>query len=157
MNAAGGLRGARGALVVLAVVAGLVSPGCTGANACPAPSSTPPAPLGLPPGWDRIRPLLEDGQARAARSDAAGLRALAPELDAEGLSLLKANMPNEVARPDAPRFLEGRTLFGKALLEFARAAESGPDADLLSTFQRLADTWYAWMAALRGLPPERTL
>lgn len=147
-------RGARGASALLALSLPL---GACAASGTPADPTARRAPLGLPPGWGRIRPLLEAGHVRAAAHDAAGLRALAPEVNAEGLALLRANTPNDVARPDLARYLEGRALFGEALLAFARAAESGSDAGLPDLFTRLADAWYAWMAALRGLPSEHTL
>jgi hypothetical protein len=111
----------------------------------------------LPPGWGRIKPWLDQGEARVAAHDVAGLKALAPRINEEGLALLKANMPNDVARPLAPAFLEGRAVFGKALLDFARAVEEHRDAEVPDLFQRLSESWYAWMAAMRGLPPERSV
>jgi hypothetical protein len=157
MRRGGLLRGARGAVAVLA----LCLAACTGGNprhggAARAPTAA--APQALPPGWGRIKPLLEAGQQRAAARDVPGLKALAPQVNREGLSLLQANMPNDVARPDVPRYLEGRSLFGKALVEFARAVETGDrDPDLPDLFTRVAESWHAWMRAMRGLPPERTL
>ena len=148
-------------LVLLTAALALGACRSTNPSACRATgtvvSSAPPAPRDLPPGWGRIRPLLEAGRARVDANDVAGLKALAPEIQAEGLSLLKSNMPNDLARPDVPRYLEGRSLFGKALVEFASAAEAGRDAELFGLFTRLSEAWYAWMAALRGLPPERAL
>ena len=143
----------RGAALVLV----LLLTGCTTSNRAEMPSRSSAAPE-LPPGWGRIRPLFDAGHARIAARDLVGLRALAPKVNAEGLALLKANLPNVVARPDVPRYLEGRALFGKALLEFARAAETPErDADLPDLFVRLSESWHAWMRALRGLPPERAL
>jgi hypothetical protein len=150
------LRGAAFALAFLLA-------GCAGREA--ATNAAPPSyrraadatPTGLPPGWGRLKPLLDQGQQHVAAHDLAGLKALAPRINAEGLGLLKANMPNDVARPDALAFLEGRAVFGRALLLFAEAVEGHRDAELPDLFLRLTETWYAWMAAMRGLPPERSV
>jgi hypothetical protein len=114
----------------------------------------PPA---VSPGWGRIKPLLDEGQRRVAAGDVAGLKALAPRINEEGLGLLRANMPNDVARPDAVGFVEGRTVFGRALLLFAEAYEANRDAELPDLFVRVNEAWNAWMAAMRGLPPERAV
>lgn len=149
------LRGAGLALAfLLAGCAGGRSPPAAHAPYARAIGATP---TGLPPGWGRIKPLLEQGEARVAARDIAGLKALAPRINEEGLSLLKANMPNDVERPLAMAFLEGRAEFGRALLQFAQAVEGQRDAELPDLFTRLSESWYAWMAAMRGLPPERSV
>lgn len=140
------------ALLLVALAVGA----CAGPSGA-ARSEAPAAGEALPPGWGRLKPLLEAGQARAAAGDLPGLHAVADEVDAEGLSLLRANVPNTVPRHEIPRFLEGRAAFGRALVEFAQAREERRDGDLARLFQRLADAWHAWMAVIRGLPPERAV
>lgn len=159
MNRVVGLRGVGGAAVACAVLLA----GCGGARTTTSLASPSYAravdasPTALPPGWGRMKPLLDQGQQRVDARDVAGLKVLAPRINAEGLGLLKANMPNDVARPDAVRFLEGRSVFGRALLLFAEAVEQHRDAELPDLFARLSEAWYAWMAAMRGFPPERAI
>ncbi len=149
------------ALLILALAC--AGPGCQGSRGN-APGShvgagrAAPSPAqGLPPGWGRLRPLLERGEALAAAGDQAALLALAPALKDEGLSLLKSNMPNTLARHDVPRFLEGRAAFGDALLLVASAHEQGRAADLPALVTRLADAWRGWMSVISGQAPERAV
>lgn len=140
------------ALLLVALAVG----GCAGPPGAARPEA-PAAGQALPAGWGRMKPLLDEGGARAAAGDLPGLEALADEVNAEGLSLLRANVPNTVPRHEIPRFLEGRAVFGRALVDFAQAREERRDGDLARLFQRLADAWHAWMAVIRGLPPERAV
>ena len=135
----------------------LLAGGCANPSAAGSNATVRQSPGDLPSGWSRLKPLFDAGDARIAAHDLAGLKALAPDVNHDGLSLLRANLPNTLARHDVARFLEGRAVFGQALLAFATAVEQNGDAELPGLFQHLADAWYGWMSALQGLPPERAV
>jgi hypothetical protein len=128
-----------------------------GATAC----SNPRQPVGalpavqLPPGWARLRPMLAHGEALAATGDTAGLMKLALPLQAEGLGLLRASVPNALPRHEMPRFLEARAAFGDALVRYAKAHEEGRAQDLPTLMREVAATWRGWMAVISGQAPER--
>lgn len=156
------MRQRRGpALLILALAcAGAGCRGAGGGSAATAGGAAKRAPSpaqGLPAGWGRLRPLLLRGEALAASGDQAALLALAPAIKDEGLSLLKSTMPNNLARHDVPRFLEGRAAFGDALIAFASAHEQGRAADLPALLARLSAAWQGWMSVLTGLAPERAV
>jgi len=148
---------------LLLLVLACASSGCQGSRGdtlgtgARAGRAAPSPAQGLPPGWGRLRPLLERGEGFAASGDHAALLALAPALKDEGLSLLTSNMPNTLARHHVPRFLEGRAAFGDALLLFAAAHEQGRAADLPALLARLAGAWQGWMSVLTGQAPERAV
>jgi hypothetical protein len=145
------------ALALLVAAASLLA-GCGGARGAGSPVARPVSPAqGLPPGWGRIRPLLEQGEALAFANDAEGLARLAPSLEHEGLSLLKANVPNTLPRHEMPRYLEGRAAFGDALVRVAEAREQGRAADLPALVRSLAGAWRGWMAVITGTSPEKAV
>jgi hypothetical protein len=129
--------------------------------ACRGDPRAPAAPAsraaGLPSGWGRLAPVLRDAEAAQAAADAATLARLAPAIEKEGLSLLQANMPSTLAPHDVPRFLEARQAFGDALLQLARARESGAVPDLGPFVLRVSDAYHGWMSVIRGGPAERAL
>jgi len=153
----------RGAPLLLLLLAATASVGCQGGRANPSTGPGPSArgPVssaqGLPSGWGRLKPLLDQGEALSARGDEAALMALVPRLKEEGLSLLKANMPSTLARHDVPRFLEGRASFGDALVRLAAAQEEGRAAELPALVRSVADAWRGWMSVLTGQSPERAV
>jgi hypothetical protein len=156
---------AHGLRAVLLAALAAAAAGCQGGRgagdagfeaARPGRASVSPV-QGLPPGWGRMRPLLERGEALALAGDTAGLLALAPSLQQEGLGLLRSNMPSTLPRHDVPRFLEGRAAFGDALVRFAQAHEDGRAADLPGLLRGLANAWRGWMAVVSGAPVEHAV
>ena len=74
----------------------------------------------------RFKPML-DRVLRLRQGSAAGDARVWPAVEPllqEGVALLKARMPNDLARPDVSRFNASRAAFGKALQDVAAARAS---------------------------------
>ena len=104
-----------------------------------------------------MRAKLNAAGAQAGRSDARAVRAGAADISEEGLALIKATLPHDVARTDVPRYLEGRAVFGEALKGWVGAASSGTDAELFAALARLEDALRGWVDAYLGLAPETSI
>jgi hypothetical protein len=109
------------------------------------------------PGFRSARSVIADAERLAWANDVAGLLAHAPTVTREGVALLRAPLPHDLARPDVPRFLEGRAAFGAALLDWGRASDARDGAALLRALPPLVDAFWGWVDAWRGLPPERSV
>lgn len=109
------------------------------------------------PAFQGMRTVLLEAQAHRERGDVGALRGMDAEITAHGLGLLRANLPHDLRDGDLERFLDARAAFGDALKTWARAREAGADALLLEAVDRLADTYWAWIDAYKGLPPERSV
>lgn len=105
----------------------------------------------------RMRSMLDQGLAVAARGDARSLRAMSPRLSNEGLALIKATMPHDVARTDVPRYIEGRARFGDALKHWVTVVDTGTDAQVLAAIRRLDDATRGWIDAYLGREPETSV
>jgi hypothetical protein len=125
-----------------------------------ATANTPSAALltpQTPPRFRRIDREIRRGLAEAARGEEAALRARGPDIGNEGLALLRAGLPHDVARTDVPRYLEGRAVFGEALERWVVAVESGDRAALFAAIRRLDAANRGWIDAYLGLAPETSV
>lgn len=143
------IRGAGLSLLALAWLAG-----CTGGPAA-APAASARSPT--PPRFRALRRILDAGLAAHVRGDARALRARSPALSREGLALIKATLPHDVARTDVPRYLEGRAAFGAALKRWVGAVESGTDREVLDAFADVEAAYRGWVDAYLGLEPETSV
>lgn len=146
----------RVALLAACLLAVLPCAACQGGGATRTPgmaAASAPAPMR----FRRLRSMLDDAQGDAARGDAARLRGRGPSLSNEGLALIKATMPHDVARTDVPRYLEGRARFGDALKRWVTAVESGSDAQLFQALRDLDDATRGWVDAYLGREPETSI
>lgn len=105
----------------------------------------------------RLRVQLDEALAAARRRDAAALRRASPALSNEGLALIRAGLPNDVAREDVPRYLEGRVRFGDALKLWVGAVSSGTDAEVIDALHRLDDATRGWIDAYLGRAPDSSV
>jgi hypothetical protein len=130
---------------------------CAGAGAA-APAGARRAPPGpMTPAFLRMRARLLDAQGAATTGGGAALRPLGAGIEETGLALVRATLPNDLDRADVPRFLEGRHVFGQALVAFARALDGADDAALPPALQALVDAYWGWVDAYKGLPPEHAV
>ena len=141
--------------------------GCTllllGASACSSNRgstassvATRPA-AGTPARFARIDGMLARGVTLAQQGDAAGVRALRGPISKEGLALLKARLPHDLARADVPRYLSARTYFGEALKAYVGALESADDPAAFTAIQDLYQATRGWIAAYQGVPAETSV
>lgn len=151
-RAAGAAGAAGGRWAAAALALGLLG-GCAGAAAPAAQRTRPPTPLAFRG--------LEQAVAALARSahglDGRAVRAGTPGVIGAGIAQLKAPLPHDLARPDVPRYLEGRQAFGRALQRLAAALEAGAEAPLLEAARALPAALGAWIDTYLGLPPEVAL
>jgi len=105
----------------------------------------------------RMTAMMAAAQADRARGDAALLRRRSGALSNEGLALIKATLPHDVARTDVPRYLDGRAVFGEALKGWVNAVESGTDAQVFEALERLDGTLRGWIDAYTGAAPETSV
>ncbi len=105
----------------------------------------------------RLRQMLDSATLESQRGSAAAVRARGPAISREGLSLIKATLPHDVARTDVPRYLEGRARFGDALKRWVTVVESGTDAQLLAGLRELDDAARGWVDAYMGREPETSI
>ncbi len=141
------------------VVAALAGLGGFGGCGLVEGSRVPPdSPTAVPIGevvHARLRPILT----RIEGLRAAGPRALAetgPLVD-DGLALLRARMPHDVARPDVPRWTAARQGFGDALKDVIHARDAGDRAAFDAALSRLEGATRRWSDAHLGLAPESSL
>ena len=147
--------------IALAVLCVLVLPwaaACRGGGSAPAGQAAAAAQTGpTPMRFRRMQSMTRQAAALAARGDAATLRAMSPRLSNEGLALIKATLPHDVARTDVPRYVEGRARFGDALKHWVTVVESGSDAQVLDAARRLDDATRGWIDAYLGREPETSI
>ena len=105
----------------------------------------------------RMQSMASQAAALASRGDAASLRAMSARLSNEGLSLIKATMPHDVARTDVPRYIEGRARFGDALKRWVTAVEQGTDADVIQAAYGVDAATRGWIDAYLGREPETSV
>ncbi|MGE0191878.1 MAG: hypothetical protein AB7T63_07515 [Planctomycetota bacterium] len=126
---------------------------CAGTGSGAAPASTARA------ATTAVHPRLRGTLERVAALRAAGPAALdqtAPLID-EGIALLEARMPHDVARPDVMRWQASREAYGAALKDVIYARDAR-DADALDrALVRLDGAARRWSDAHLGLPPESSL
>lgn len=148
----------RTALVIACLLAATSVMACrgggatAGSQAAAAAQNTP-----TPMRFRRMQSMTSQAAATAARGDAASLRRMSPRLSNEGLSLIKATLPHDVARTDVPRYIEGRARFGDALKHWVTVVESGSDAQVLDAARRLDDATRGWIDAYLGREPETSV
>ena len=156
----------RPAALLLCVLALPLGTACRGGGANPsaptggaasADAIARAAATATPMRFRRMRAMLDQGVALAARGNAASLRAMSPRLSHEGLALIQATLPHDVARTDVPRYLEGRARFGDALKQWVTVVESGTDAQVLAAIRRLDDATRGWIDAYLGREPETSV
>ena len=174
------MRRRRPRAALLLLLAGLTGLACGGLGACARHQKAPRLPAGarvaavtpLTPAFEGMREVLLQAKARRNARDLAGLQRLENTITIRGLALLKANLPHDLRDSDMERFLDGRAAFGEALKAWAYALET-PDAtspgaaspsaasarpDLLfEAVDQLVDTYWAWVDASKGLPPEHSV
>jgi hypothetical protein len=131
--------------------------GCSGSRGTGAGTVAAPSVAGTPARFARIDSLLARGVTAATRGDAAGVRALRGPVTSEGLALLKARLPHDLARADVPRFLSARTYFGEALKAYVAALEIADDTAAAGAIQDLYHATRGWIAAYQGLPAETSV
>jgi hypothetical protein len=147
----------RRALSILAVGLALASSGCLWRRS-PPPTGARADPGGeVTPAFQGMRTVLLQAQALREREDARSLRGLDATLTAHGLGLLQANLPHDLRDGDVERFMDARAAFGEALKEWARARESAAPEPLFAAVDRLVDTYWAWVDAYKGRPPEHSV
>ena len=148
--------GAVGLGLALLLLAGCASRGAPASAA--ARSATPG---GATPAFSGMQRTLLAGTAARDRGDAGALRALGPSISRAGLALLQARMPHDLRRADVERFLDARAAFGDALKLWVGAVDAPDDipddAAVLRTYDGLVESYWAWVDAYRGLPPERAV
>jgi hypothetical protein len=144
-------------LLLLALCA-VAAPACASRGAAQA-GAVPTAPSAgqTPMRFRRMTAMVGAAQADRARGDAALLRRRSAALSNEGIALIQATMPHDVARTDVPRYLDGRAVFGEALKGWVQAVESGSDADVYAALDRLDGSLRGWIDAYTGLPPETSI
>ena len=135
---------------VAAAAAGCASKRAPQQSAVSAPTMTPMR-------FRRMSAMMAAAQSDRARGDAALLRRRSGALANEGLALIKATLPHDVARTDVPRYLDGRAIFGEALKGWVNAVESGTDAQLFEALDRLDGTLRGWIDAYTGAAPETSV
>lgn len=139
-------------LVAVAATLALL-PGC-GSTPPPKDTRVTGVAPNAPGEFQSMRSLLAKvGRLRDA-NDAAGARALFPEVLREGKGLLVMPPPADLKRESVPRFLEGRGSFGDALNAYGRETERADDAALWTATRRVEDSFWAWYDAYRGRPSE---
>ena len=144
-----------GALLAGALSAGLLS-GCASegaADGAPRAAARPMTPMR----FRRMRAMLDEAAREAGRGDVAALRRRSPTLSTEGLALIQAVLPHDVARQDVPRYIEGRARFGEALKDWVTVVASGTDAEVIQALRRLDDATRGWVDAYLGLAPETSI
>lgn len=104
----------------------------------------------------RFRPVLGRIQGLQRSPDDAVLAGVDPLVD-EGIALIGARVPHDLARPDVPRFLEAREAFGAALKGVTHARDAGDLPALRRALVRLEGATRRWSDAHLGLAAESTL
>jgi hypothetical protein len=104
----------------------------------------------------RFRPVLGRIQGLQRSDDAAALAGV-DALVEEGIALLGARVPHDLARPDVPRFLEAREAFGAALKSVTYARDAHDLTALRQALLRLEGATRRWSDAHLGLAAESTL
>ena len=150
-----GRRAVYGGLACLLLGSGLLA-------ACSSSSASAPTPVATtnriaPMRFRSMRAKMNAASAQVQRGDARSLRAGSAAISNEGLALIKATMPHDVARTDVPRYLEGRAVFGEALKGFVGAGNGGTDAQLFDALRGLDDALRGWVDAYLGLAPETSI
>jgi hypothetical protein len=136
---------------------------CTGLSACakgPATGYQPgaaPLTVQTPMRFRRMHAMLKSARTEAGQRNAKALRARSPSLSNEGISLIKAVMPHDVARTDVPRYIEGRARFGDALKAWVTAVASGTDEQVIQALYALDNATRGWTDAYLGREPETSI
>ena len=125
------------------------SPTPTGARVAPAGSVTPV--------FQGMRSTIVRATALHDAGDVEGLRRMAPQINDHALGLLRSGYPHDLRDGDVEHFREGREAFGDRLKTWVRALETRDDRAVLDTFEDLAESFWAWIDAYKGLPPERSV
>ena len=147
----------RGLLLAACLLVALPCAACRGGGAAGASPTAAAATAPTPMRFRRLQSMTSQASQLAARGDARALRAMSPRLSNEGLSLIKATMPHDVARTDVPRYVEGRARFGDALKHWVTVVESGTDAQVIEAARRLDDATRGWVDAYLGREPETSI
>lgn len=143
---------ARSALVLLPLACvALGACAGTGTGATPSPTARTVTNAVHP----RLRGTLEQVAALRALGPAA-LDQTAALVD-EGIALLEARMPHDVARPDVVRWQASREAYGAALKDVIYARDARDPAALDSALVRLDGAARRWSDAHLGLAPESSL
>ena len=138
-------------------LAALLLVGCASRGAPASATARRATPGGATPAFSGMQGVLLRGTAARERGDAAALRALGPSISRTGLALLQARMPHDLRRADVERFLDARAAFGDALKLWVGAVDAPDDGAVLSAYDGLVETYWAWVDAYRGLAPERAV
>ena len=131
--------------------------GSGGSRAARDPVAEAAATTPTPMRFRRLRSMLDDALRISRQGTAAAVRARGPAISREGLALIKATLPHDVARTDVPRYLEGRARFGEALKAWVTTVESGSDIQLILDLNALDDATRGWIDAYLGREPETSI
>lgn len=149
-------------LLVAVILAALPCAACRGGGASGSAAGTRSAGVAAasaptPMRFRRMQSMTSRAAQIALLGDARALRAMSPQLGNEGLALIQATLPHDVARTDVPRYLEGRARFGDALKHWVTVVASGTDAQVLEAARRLDDATRGWVDAYLGREPETSV
>lgn len=86
--------------------------------------------------------------------DAAGARALYPDVLREAKQLFQMGPPHDLKKENIARFLDARTGFAGAVNSLSRAAAATDDAAFWLASRDLDASFWAWFDAYRGKPSE---
>lgn len=90
-------------------------------------------------------------------NDAAGARAMSPEILTEGKRFVDMKPPFDLKRENIPRVLEARARYIDLLNAWNAAVLSGSDSALWSASDDLESGFWAWYDAYRGTPSESSV
>ena len=126
------------------------------ASAC---GSTPPGGhrtslVKSPAPFRAMRDVLDKLARLHASNDAAGARAMSPEVIAEGTKFVNMKPPSDLKRENVPRVLEARARYIDLLNAWDAAVAKPDNATLWSAADALESGFWAWHDAYRGKAPE---